>query len=82
MLGHHSFASHFPSSLVLVTREHLRNHGGQPYSRNQCTIESRSVDDYNLKYSEHLCDDRSNGSMRENRKYHNSVVEQMLHKAN
>ena len=78
MLGHQGSASTFPSSLDLVTLEHLRNHGGHPYTPYHCNIELRSVGDYNLNYNENLCDDRSNGSMRENGKFHNSVVEQML----
>ena len=31
-----------------------------------------------MNYNENLCDLRSNGKMRENGKYHNSVIEQML----
>ena len=78
MLGHQGSASTFPSSLDLVTLEHLRNHGGNPHTPLTCNVELRTVDDYQLNYNENLCDDRCNGNMKENGNYHNSVVEQML----
>ena len=78
MLGHQGSAATFPSSLDLVTLEHLRNHGGQPHTPQNCKIEVRSAEDYRMNYNENLCDPRSNGNMRENGKYHNSVIEQML----
>ena len=78
MLGHQGSASPFPSSIDLVTLEHLRNHGGHPHTPETCSVEVRSVDDYQLNYNENLCDDRCHGNMRENGKHHNSVIEKML----
>ena len=78
ILGHQGSAATFSSSLDLVTSEHLRNHGGQLHTPQNCKIEVRSFEDYPMNYNENLCDLRSNGKMRENGKYHNSVIEQML----
>ena len=78
MLGHQGSAATFPGCLDLVTLDHLRNHGGLPHTPKNCSIALRSVEDFDLNYNENLCDDRANGDMRENGKYHNSVIEQML----
>ena len=78
MLGHQGSGSTFPSSIDLVTLDHLWNHGGHPHTPETCSVELRSVDDYQLNYNENLCDDRCHGNMRENGKHHNSVIEKML----
>ena len=75
MLGHEGSTSTFPSCLDLVTLDHLRKHGGQPHTPSTCNIHLRSIEDYAFNYNENLCDDRSKNNMRENRKYHNSVIE-------
>ena len=62
----------------MVELDHLRNHGGRPHTPHDCDIEMRTVEQYVTSYNENLCDDRNNGKIRDNGKYHYNVCEQML----
>ena len=78
MLGHQGSAATYPSCTDLVTLDHLRNHGSRTHNPENCDIELRTIEHYQLNYNENLCDDRNNGNPRENGKYHCSVVDKML----
>ena len=78
MLGHGGSPSSYPSHADFVTLKHLQNHGTEKHSIENCGIILRTVEWYQRYYSENRGDDRNNGSMSENAKYHYSVIEKMM----
>ena len=77
-LGHQGSSASFPSAADLVELKHLQSHGGRPHTPKTCNIEERTVAHYAQSWSENLSDTRNNNNLRENGKYHYSVIENML----
>ena len=79
MMDHQGSSSSYPSSLDKVELNHLQNHGNDPRTPENCKILLRTIMGYHEDYNENLADDdRDNGNMNANSKYHFNVVGPMI----
>ena len=69
---------HQGSAFDKVRQSHLQNHAGHPHVPSAWPVEKWIIDDYIANFNENLADTRTNGDMRENGKYHYSVIGPMI----
>ena len=77
MLGHQGSSSSFPCLRDYTPSSHLRKAhlDGSPHTPDNpsCRFERRTLESFDLDYSQNLLDKRNGGDMRKNGKYHGSV---------